>query len=94
MDNNQFFSEDQKSDWLKLFLRALRQANYVGTRKLRPGLRTLIGVLFLIGGVFWFLPILGLWMLPVGLLLIALDVPVLRRPVKAWLLRLKQKLHH
>lgn len=34
-----------------------------------------------IGGVFSFLPILGVWMLPLGLLLIAYDVPVLRQPV-------------
>ena len=30
---------------------------------------------------FWFLPVLGLWMLPFGLLLIAYDVPFLRKPV-------------
>jgi hypothetical protein len=40
-----------------------------------------IGVLCIVGGVFWFLPVLGLWMLPLGLLLIAYDVPVLRKPV-------------
>jgi hypothetical protein len=35
-------------------------------------------VLFLIGGCFWFLPILGLEMIPIGLMLIAIDVPFLR----------------
>lgn len=39
------------------------------------------GVLLLGGGVLWFLPVLGAWMLPLGLLLIAQDVPFLRRPV-------------
>jgi hypothetical protein len=37
------------------------------------------GVLFVIGGVFSILPVLGLWMLPVGLVLLAEDVPPLRR---------------
>ena len=36
-----------------------------------------IGVLFIVAGFFSFLPVLGLWMLPLGLLLIAYDVPVL-----------------
>ena len=34
-----------------------------------------------LGGVFSFLPVLGLWMLPLGLLLLAHDVPFLRKPV-------------
>jgi hypothetical protein len=33
------------------------------------------------GGVFSFLPVLGIWMLPVGLALLAHDVPVMRRPL-------------
>ncbi|MDQ2805153.1 MAG: hypothetical protein M3Y41_21680 [Pseudomonadota bacterium] len=32
------------------------------------------------GGVLGFLPILGFWMVPLGLLLLAKDLPVLRRP--------------
>lgn len=40
-----------------------------------------IGILSVIGGIFSFLPVLGIWMLPLGLLLIAYDVPVLRKPV-------------
>ncbi len=39
------------------------------------------GVLLVIGGVFSILPFLGIWMLPLGLLLIAHDVPLLREPV-------------
>ena len=44
-------------------------------------LRASVGVLLLIGGCFWFLPILGLEMIPIGLMLIAIDVPFLRGPV-------------
>jgi hypothetical protein len=39
-----------------------------------------LAVLLMVGGVFGFLPVLGLWMLPLGLLLFAQDVPVLRKP--------------
>lgn len=40
-----------------------------------------VGVLFILGSFLWFLPVLGLEMLPIGLLLIAQDVPFLRKPV-------------
>jgi hypothetical protein len=49
-----------------------------------PGLRwlrTTVGILLIIGSFFWFLPILGLEMFPIGLILIAIDVPFLRGPV-------------
>jgi hypothetical protein len=39
-----------------------------------------LGVLLVGGGVLSFLPVLGLWMLPLGLVLIAQDVPVLEKP--------------
>lgn len=44
-------------------------------------IRLPLGVLFVIGGLLWFLPVLGIELLPVGLLLIAEDVPFLRKPV-------------
>lgn len=40
----------------------------------------LAGVL-IIGGIFSFMPVLGLWMLPLGLILLAQDLPFLRGPV-------------
>jgi hypothetical protein len=39
-----------------------------------------IGILLVVASVFSFLPVLGLWMLPLGLMLLAVDVPFLRRP--------------
>jgi hypothetical protein len=33
------------------------------------------------GGVLGFLPVLGFWMLPIGLALLAYDVPPMRRPL-------------
>lgn len=43
--------------------------------------RVPLGMLLILGGVFSFLPVLGIWMLPLGLLLIALDLPVLQGPM-------------
>jgi hypothetical protein len=36
-------------------------------------------VAFLIGGVFSILPVLGLWMFPVGILILSVDLPPVRR---------------
>ncbi len=41
--------------------------------------RKTIGVLLVIGGSLGFLPVLGYWMLPLGLALLAVDSPVARR---------------
>ncbi len=55
-----------------------------GFEKLRqPGakwVRIPLGVVLICGGFVGFLPILGFWMLPLGLLLLAQDIPVLKRP--------------
>lgn len=57
-----------------------------------------LGVLCIIASFFWFLPVVGLEFFPIGLLLIAQDVPFLRNPagrLTLWLLdryeSLKQK---
>ena len=42
-------------------------------------LRILIGILLIIGGVFSFLPILGVWMIPLGMLVLSIDIPRVRR---------------
>ncbi|MCE2424990.1 MAG: hypothetical protein J4F45_07790 [Pseudomonadales bacterium] len=55
------------------------------------GLRSVIGVLFIGGGVLWFLPILGIWMLPLGGALIALDIPWTRHRVHRWMNALKKR---
>ncbi|WP_425385505.1 hypothetical protein [Tepidamorphus gemmatus] len=39
----------------------------------------MLGVLLVIGGLFGFLPILGFWMAPLGLLLLSVDLPPVRR---------------
>lgn len=40
-----------------------------------------VGLALIVAGFFGFLPIIGIEMIPVGLLLIAQDIPFLRKPV-------------
>ena len=42
-------------------------------------LRIAIGCILVLFGVFGFLPILGFWMVPLGLLVLSVDVPRVRR---------------
>ncbi|PST24123.1 hypothetical protein C7U60_09360 [Mesorhizobium plurifarium] len=44
-----------------------------------PALRVLIGVLLVCGGLLGFLPVLGFWMVPLGLLVLSHDIPSIRR---------------
>ncbi|WP_107847284.1 hypothetical protein [Litoreibacter ponti] len=46
-----------------------------------------IALIFILGGLLSILPFLGLWMLPVGLLLLAIDLPLLRAPVSNAIVR-------
>lgn len=48
-------------------------------------------VFLLLGGVFSFLPMLGLWMLPLGMMLLAVDVPVIRPTVSATFIRARRR---
>jgi len=49
------------------------------------------GLLLIVGGFLGFLPILGFWMLPLGLLLLAIDIPLLRKPT-GWLIERVRRL--
>lgn len=42
-------------------------------------LRMSIGLLLVIGGLLGFLPILGFWMIPLGLVVLSIDLPGVRR---------------
>jgi len=42
-------------------------------------LRLVIGSLLMLGGLLWFLPILGIWMIPLGLLVLSVDIAIIRR---------------
>lgn len=47
-------------------------------------------LLLIAGGFVGFLPVLGFWMVPIGLLLLAIDVPFLRRPMLKFITWLEQ----
>ena len=42
-------------------------------------LRLSIGALLVIGGLMGFMPVLGIWMLPLGIAVLSIDVPIVRR---------------
>ncbi len=71
-------------------------------RRIRPAIRAIqsrralpvrvpAGLLLLLGGLLSFLPVLGLWMLPMGLLLLAVDLPPLRGPISAAIIRVRRR---
>ena len=61
------------------------------TRHPSPYVRVPLGVGLLAGGVFSFLPVLGIWMLPLGMVVLARDVPPLRRPTNSLLAWIERK---
>jgi hypothetical protein len=46
-----------------------------------------LALLFIAGGLVSFLPVLGIWMLPLGLLLLAVDLPFLQAPISTLIIR-------
>ena len=50
-------------------------------------LRVPLGIVLVAGGFLAILPIFGLWMVPIGLLILAMDLPVLRPAVSAAIIR-------
>jgi hypothetical protein len=68
---------------LERLLKALPSAiRRLFTRVLQPEaswVRRPLGAIMVVGGLCGFLPILGFWMLPVGLILIGEDIPVVKR---------------
>lgn len=54
-------------------------------------IRIPLGILLVLGGIFSFLPVLGIWMLPLGLLLLAVDLIFLQSPVNLAILRGSRK---
>lgn len=65
----------------KLPERAQRAVHWLREPSRFP-LRLLASILLILGGIFSILPVLGLWMLPLGLALLAQDVPALKVPME------------
>ena len=49
--------------------------------------RLVMGLLLIVGGMLAILPILNIWMIPLGLMLLAIDLPVLQGPVTHGIIR-------
>ena len=71
--------EKDRKGWKQRLLDAMRKAYRWGDEKVPPGLRLVFGLLLIVGGVFGFLPVLGFWMIPLGVAVVWLDVASLRR---------------
>jgi hypothetical protein len=56
----------------------VRQPHWL-LRQIVRGLRILLGILLIIGGLFGFLPVVGFWMLPLGVIVLAREVPAVAR---------------
>lgn len=54
-----------------------------GKRYLPPVIRGFLGILLILAGIAGFLPILGFWMIPLGIALLATDIP----PLSRWLVK-------
>jgi hypothetical protein len=88
---------DHRRQMAKLLERLPRPVGRAVVWLLRPQSRWLripLGGGLILGSLLSFLPILGLWMLPLGALLLAEDFPLIRRPttrainvVERWLAR-------
>lgn len=75
--------------------RAVPATKPVTERLLRDGMRIVrvpMAMILVLGGVFSFLPVLGLWMLPLGVMLLAVDVPLIRPTVSANSIRGRRRL--
>ena len=56
-----------------------------------PVRRQVLGWSFIVGGVFSFLPVLGPWMFPVGLAILSVDSPRIRRLRRRMTIRIGRK---
>lgn len=59
----------------------------------RPGvlLRVPLALLLIMGGLLGFLPILGFWMIPLGLIILAIDLPLLQPVVSSAMIRIRRR---
>ena len=71
-------------------------ARFAGYKLKLPGhplLRMALGGLLVVGGFLGFLPVLGFWMIPLGLAVLAVDFPPVRRLQRRLTVRLGAWLH-
>ena len=72
-------SSKLRHNWRARLARLLKKAD-----RIPRGLRAVLGLVLIAGGVLGFLPILGFWMAPLGVAIAALDIPPLSRRLHRW----------
>ncbi len=55
-------------------------------------IRVPVALIFIIGGFLAILPVFGFWMLPIGLLLLAVDITTLRGPLAGMIVRARRQI--
>ena len=79
------YLKKELNEHLERFERRLPEGMRGLVRWLRkPGsgfIRIPLGIVLILAGIVGFLPILGFWMIPLGLLVLAIDVPFVRPPL-------------
>jgi len=70
----------------EFYPRALKLLTWTG-RNVPFGVRTFLGLLLMAGGFLGFMPILGFWMLPLGVMVAAMDIAPLRNRMLLWISR-------
>ena len=83
---------DRRFQWFeeKLPARPARFVNWLRRPSSRPA-RIPLALALILGGLLAFLPVFGFWMIPLGLLLFAQDVPILQSPLIRMLSWLERK---
>jgi hypothetical protein len=61
--------------------RQIKRVQIWSRKHIPPGLRLVAGLILIAGGILGFLPVLGFWMIPLGVAVAALDVV----PVWRWI---------
>ncbi len=66
--------ERRLPNWAARIIRWVRQPS-------SRWVRIPLGIVLILGGIVGFLPILGFWMVPLGLMLLAHDIPFMQPPL-------------
>lgn len=92
---DQHTEEIKQRRFQRAFKRVETSAPWIGTLR-QPRwfvVRLILAILLIIGGFLAILPVLGLWMIPLGLLLLAVDIPVLQGPIATFIIRVRWMWH-
>ena len=68
---------------------------HIGSRQFRlpqrASVRIALGTGLIVGGTLGFLPVLGFWMIPLGLLVLSQDLPAVRRWRRSFVVKMERR---